>query len=346
MAEKNLETYMNEQESEYQKKNEKLQKKKRSFKKKLIIFGVIFGVLVVFLFGIDFMTKDNLYKELKDIQITDVEKMEQLSSSLTAVSYPDLYDKFEAGTLGNKSINALNYGFVAENQYGYTTINDKGEILFHKDGTEMVISSEAISQININKDLIVYKGLDKKLYSCKHDGTDKKALVKDKVGTVVLAGENIYYVNLTKANNLYKYSLKEKKSELVLELEIKTFTIIADNILYLDYTNNLMLQDLNSTTYTWANANVVKFYFNGEVYVQNNNKIIKFNLNNHFPEEIASDINELLGVDESFVYYTVKNKVYSQNLNNGEKKELPFKFDYYKGVYSINEQTIALGGVK
>ena len=346
MSEKNLETYLNEQEADYQKKNEKLQKKKKSFKKKLIIFGVVFGVLVVFLFGIDLITKDNLYKELKDIQITDVEKMEKLANSLSAVSYPDLYNKFEEGILGNKSINALNYGFLAENQYGYTSINDKGETLFHKDGAETVISTEAISQININKDLIVYKGLDKKLYSCKHDGTDKKVLIKDKVGTAVLSGEYIYYVNIAKANNLYKYSLKEQKSELVLDTEIKTFTIIADNILYLNYTNNLMLQALNSATYAWSNANVVKFYFNGEVYVQNNDKIIKFNLNNHFPEEIASGINELLGVDENFVYYTVKNRVYSQNLTNGEKKELPFKFDYYKGVYSINEQTIALGGVK
>ena len=202
MSEKNLETYLNEQEADYQKKNEKLQKKKKSFKKKLIIFGVVFGVLVVFLFGIDLITKDNLYKELKDIQITDVEKMEKLTSSLSAVSYPDLYNKFEEGILGNKSINALNYGFLAENQYGYTSINDKGETLFHKDGAETVISTEAISQININKDLIVYKGLDKKLYSCKHDGTDKKVLIKDKVGTAVLSGEYIYYVNIAKASGV------------------------------------------------------------------------------------------------------------------------------------------------
>ena len=346
MAEKNMETYLNEQQADYQKKNEKLQKKKKSFKKKMIIFGIAFGLLVVFWFGIDLITKDNLYKELKDIQITDVEKMDKLATSLIAVAFPDLYDKFEAGILGNNSINALNYGFVAENQYGYTSINAKGETLFHKDGVETVISTEAISQINISKDLIVYKGLDKKLYSCKHDGTDQKVIVNDKVGTAVLSGEYIYYVNITKANNLYKYSLKEKKSELVLETEVKTFTIIADSILYLNYTNNLMLQALDSATYTWTNANVVKFYFNGEVYVQNNNKIIKFNLNNHFPEEIASDINELLGVDENFVYYTIKNKVYSQNLSNGEKKELPYKFDYYKGVYATNGQIIAMGGVE
>lgn len=67
-----------------------------------------------------------------------------------------------------------------------------------------------------------------------------------------------------------------------------------------------MLQNIGSTTPSWTDKNVVKFYFNGDIYVQNNNKIIEFNVNNHFPKEVATDVNELLGVDENNVYYTVK----------------------------------------
>ena len=133
---------------------------------------------------------------------------------------------------------------------------------------------------------------------------------------------------------------------MVFEADIKNFTIIADNILYIDYANNLILQTLTSTTPSWTTSNVVKFYFNGDVFVQNNDKIIKFNINNHYPEDIATGINEFLGVDENNVYYTVKNKLYSQSLNSGEKKELSYKFDYYKGVYSACGKITALGGVK
>lgn len=107
-----------------------------------------------------------------------------------------------------------------------------------------------------------------------------------------------------------------------------------------------MLQNIGSTTPSWTDKNVVKFYFNGDIYVQNNNKIIEFNVNNHFPKEVATDVNELLGVDENNVYYTVKNKLYAQDIGSGEKKELSYNFDYYKGVYSINGKITALGGVK
>ena len=346
MAEKNLETYLAEQETEYQKKSEKIEKRKKRFKKKFIIFGIIFAVLVVGMFGIDLISKDSLYNGLKDAKVTDTEAMTKLAVSLEAVAYPDLFDKFEEGYLGNKSINSLNYGLIAENQYGYTSVNENGETLLHKSGKETVIATEQISQINISKDLVIFRGADKKLYTCKHDGTDKKAIVNDKVGTAVLSGENVYYVNYAKSNDLYKYNLKDKKSELVFEADIKNFTIIADNILYIDYANNLILQTLTSTTPSWTTSNVVKFYFNGDVFVQNNDKIIKFNINNHYPEDIATGINEFLGVDENNVYYTVKNKLYSQSLNSGEKKELSYKFDYYKGVYSACGKITALGGVK
>lgn len=346
MAEKKLETYMAEQEADYQKKSEKLEKRKNRFKKKLVIFSIIFGALVVLLFGIDLITKDSLYNELKDVKISDDENMNKLASSLSAVAYPDLFDKFEEGYLGNKSMNSINYGLVAENQYGYTSVNENGETILHKNGEENVIATEAVSHINISKDVVIFRGADKKLYTCKHDGNEKKVIVNEKVGTAILSGDVVYYVNYEKTNDLYKYNLKEKKSEIVFEADIKNFTIIADNILYLDYNNNLMLQDLTASTPSWTNANVVKFYFNGDVFVQNNDKIIKFNLNNHYPEEIVSGVNEFLGVDENNVYYTVKNKLYSQKLVSGEKKELPFKYDYYKGVYSSNGKITALGGVK
>ena len=346
MAEKNLETYLSEQDMDYQKKSAKIEKRKNRFKKKFMIFGIIFAVLIVGMIGLNAFTKNSTYNELKNASVNDTEAINKIASSLENVTYPDLFDKYENAYLGNKAINALNYGMLAENQYGYTTINENGEIVLHSNGTENIITNEAISQINIAKDIVVFRGADKKLYSCKYDGTDKKVIVENKVGTVVVAGDFIYYVDYSKANNLYRYSIKDKKIEPVIEADINKFIIIADSILYSDFSNKLMLQNIGSTTPSWTDKNVVKFYFNGDIYVQNNNKIIEFNVNNHFPKEVATDVNELLGVDENNVYYTVKNKLYAQNIESGEKKELSYKFDYYKGVYSINGNITALGGVK
>lgn len=346
MAEKNLETYLSEQDMEYQKKSAKIEKRKNRFKKKFMIFGIIFAVLIVGMIGLNAITKNSTYNELKNASVNDTEAINKIASSLENVTYPDLFDKYENAYLGNKAINALNYGMLAENQYGYTTINENGETVLHNNGTENIIANEAISQINITKDIVIFRGTDKKLYSCKYDGTDKKVIIENNVGTVVVAGDFIYYVDCSKANNLYRYSIKDKKIEPVIEADINKFIVIADSILYSDFSNKLMLQNIGSTTPSWTDKNVVKFYFNGDIYVQNNNKIIEFNVNNHFPKEVATNVNELLGVDENNVYYTVKNKLYSQNIGSGEKKELSYNFDYYKGVYSINDKITALGGVK
>lgn len=200
MSQKNIEVYLAEQELEYQKKSEKIEKRKNRFKKKFFIFGIIFAVLLIGTFAMDLISKDSIYKELKDVQISDVEAINKIANSKEAVAYPDLFDKFEAGYLGNKSMNSLNYGLVAENKYGFTYVNENGAIVFNKDNTETIIANEAISQINIAANYIIFRGTDKKLYTCKHDGTEKNAIVNDKVGTVVLAGDNIYYVNYTKSN--------------------------------------------------------------------------------------------------------------------------------------------------
>ena len=68
MADKNLETYLAEQEAVYQKKSEKIEKRKKRFKKKFLIFGIIFAVLVVGTFAIDLISKDSLYNDLKSIR--------------------------------------------------------------------------------------------------------------------------------------------------------------------------------------------------------------------------------------------------------------------------------------
>ena len=346
MDEKNLETFLSEQESEYIKKSEKLEKRKKRFEKKFIVFSIIFAVLIIGMFGIDLIIKNTTYNELKNADETDTASLNKIVSSLENMTYSDLFDKAENRYLGNKTMNALNYGLIAENQYGYVDLNENGETVFHCNENESIISTEMISQINIYKDIIFFRGADKKLYSCKYDGTDKKAIINDKVGTVILAGDTLYYVDYSKNNNLYKYSLKDKSNEPVIESSVNQFIIIADSILYSDYSNKLMLQTIGSSTPSWTDRNVVKFYYNGEVYVQNNDKIIKFNINNHFPKEVVTAVNEFLGVDENNIYYTSKSKLYSQSIEKGERKELPYKFNYYKGVYSVNNKIIALGGVK
>ena len=344
MADKNLDIYLNEQDAEYKAKLEKIKKRKKRFKIKSIIFAVTFAVLVIGIYAIDATTRDTTHNELMNASTEDEDAMNGLASSLENLKYPDLLAKYESGYLGNKTTNALNYGFIAENQYGYTSIRKNGDVVFHDGKKTSTISPNDISQINITKDAIIYRGEDRKIYSCKHDGTDKKAIVYDKVGMVVVAGDYVYYVDYSKQNYLYRYSLTDEKTETVIESAVNKFIVVADSILFTDYSNNLFLQGIGSSVTSWSDSNVAKFYFNGEVYIQNNSEIIKFNVNNHFPETVVEGVDELLGVSEKCVYYTADGKLYSQNIETGEKKKLSYTFDYYKGVYNANGKIKALGG--
>lgn len=344
MADKNLDIYLSEQDAEYKAKLEKIKKRKKRFKIKSIIFAVVFAVLVIGIYAIDATTRNTTHNELINASTEDLDAMSKLASSLENIKYPDLFEKYESGYLGNKTTNALNYGFIAENQYGYTSIRKNGDIVFHDGDKTSTISTKEISQINITKDAIIYRGTDRKIYSCKHDGTDNKTLVEDKTGMVVVAGDYVYYVDYSKLNYLYRYSLTDEKTETVIESEVDKFIIVADSILYTDYSNNLFLQGIGSSTASWSDNNVAKFYFNGEVYIQNNDEIIKFNVNNHFPETVAEGVDEFLGVSGESIYYTAEGKLYSQDTDSETKKELSYKFGYYKGVYSVDGKIKALGG--
>jgi len=344
MASKKLDELIKEQEIDFEKKNEKMNKRKAQFKKKVIIFGSIFAAFVCISFSFDVLTKNTSYDKFKDVGVSDASAIKEMANSSEAIRHSDLFDKYEAGYLGNKSMNALNYGIISENQYGYTSINENGETLLVSNGNTSVLSSDQISNINIADKQVYFRGKDKKVYCYEKDSSTTNVIIEDKTGCSLLVGDILYFVNYSKNNNLYKYDINSKNSEVVLEADVKNFTVAANTILFVDYDNNLYAQPIGSSVPSWTNHNIVKFYFNGDVFVQNNDKVIMFNINDHSPKDIVAGINELLGVDETNIYYTIKNQLYSQNISSGEKKELPYNFDYYKGVYSSNGEIIALGG--
>ncbi len=340
---KSLEEYIKEQEDDFQEKNAKMEKRKTSFQKKSIIFGSVFLALLLVLFVIDFNTRDRSYEALKNTRVTDSNGMAEIAASSELLGHTDLYEKYEAACLGNKGSHAMNYGLLAENQYGYISMSGQKETILNVKGKETILSKKPISQINITSDSVIYRGADKKLYKSRHDGSKKTVIVEDKVGTVLSVGQDVYFVNYTEENNLYKYNLKEEKLACVLKEDIKTFTVAADTILYLDYENCLHSVSLDGAPH-WTLDQVDKFYFNGRIFVQNNDKVISFNLNKHDPKDVVSGVSELLGVDAETVYYSVKNKVYAYNMSEDKTTELPYSFDYFKGVYKIDGKIIVLGG--
>ena len=339
MSEMGLADFIAEQEAELKKQRDKVEKKNKSFRKRTFAFVGIFCIIVAGS-SVTHSFSNNTYNRILDGQ----GNIDEIITSKGTLMSPEIYDVYEKNYLGNKSMNSQNYGFFAENQYGYTQIGENGTVKLIVDGTETSLPDAYISQINITNDKVIYKGRDKKIYSVSYDGSDKQVLVEDSVGEALLAGNDLYYTSYSKGGKLCKYGLITGENSSVIEENIKTFTISADTILYLDYDNNLTAANLSDLNKKWINKNVDKFYYNGDIFVQNNGKIIKFNLNNHYPKEIANNITELLGVDSKCVYYSVGNDLYSKNLQSSEKNKLEYSFGYFKGVFDVNNGIVALGG--
>jgi len=272
-----------------------------------------------------------------------VSTMKAAGLSANSNNIKEVYSQYETVHLGNSSLNSLNYGLLASNENGYISINENNETILNANESENIIATGVISQINIADDYVFYRGKDKKLYASQHNGVGKNLIIDKKIATVLLVGDEIYFVDYGD-NKLYKCDLTGNNIQLVLDAEVKTFTIVGNLILYLDYSHNLYLYDMNNSSLKWKNENVFKFYFNGKVYVQNNDKIICFNINNCFAKEIVSGITEFFCVNKDSIYYTIGNKLYSQNLDTGTVQELGYNFKYYKGVYVVNDNLIVFGG--
>ena len=131
----------------------------------------------------------------------------------------------------------------------------------------------------------------------------------------------------------------------MLEANVKTFSIIGDKILFLDYDNKLSCASIKGSV-SWTQEKIEKFYYNGEIYAQNNNSVVAFNLYKHKPKEIVSGIDELIGVDDENIYFISEKVLYSFALKDGKKTKLNYEYDYYKGIYKIKGKIIAIGGVK
>lgn len=338
MSKKNLDELLLEQEKEIAQKATKIGKRKKRFKISLIVFSVLTLLAVTIVFVNDKQIRNENYNEIISGKTNPQEAASLIGSNDELIMHPDLYDIYENISLGNKSLNSMNKGYYAENQFAYTSTTENGEYIIHFAENEATFSTEEVSHINLGKDFIVFRGNDKKVYYCKIDGTEKNLLIDDKVGTVLLVENELYYVSLSKNYNLYKYNITEKNCVLVEDSAISNFTVAGNWILYQDFSNKLVAIKKDSGVTQWSHSNINKFYFNGDVIVQNNKKVIKFNLNNHFPEELANNVDLLLGADEKCIYYTADRKVYSQNIKTGEKAELFAETGVYDELYVVNNE--------
>ena len=293
----------------------------------------------------------------------------------------DSFIEYERTMLGNTITNTLNNGIVADNELGYSEETKEGIKVVCKNG-ECLLPLNS-SNINITDKGVFFRDNDNIAYCFLKYGESYKDFIKepeeskdndsesstnnekeneDKAvesdnksvaagqiifeepcgNCVISNNDTLYLINFSKESHVYSYDLNGKNEKAIINEPVRSFAVLENAIFYLDYNNNLVKIDENGNK-EYSLENVDKFYLNGNLFMQNNDKVISVNLNNESGEVIAEGIEELLGVTDTSIYYLKDNKVYERSIETGSEKVLTQGKTYYDGVYINNGNIIAVG---
>ena len=159
---------------------------------------------------------------------------------------------------------------------------------------------------------------------------------------IVSNNETLYVINFSKDSHVYSYDLNGRNESAVIDEPVRSFAVLENAIFYLDYNNTLAKVDENGDK-EYSLEHVDKFYLNGDLFIQNNDKVIKLNLSNENGEVIAEGIEELLGAIDHSIYYSKNNKVFERDIASGDEKVISQGKNFYEGVYKNNGKVIAVG---
>ena len=170
-----------------------------------------------------------------------------------------------------------------------------------------------------------------------------QVILDEPCGNCIIAdNSSLYLIKFSQNSHVYAYDLNGKNGKEVISEPVRSFAVIDNHIFYLNYDNVLIKQNKNGNK-AYKIKNVDKFYLNGDMFIQNNDKVIKCNLNNENGEVLADGIDELLGVTDSSVYYLKDNKVNEKNISSGKESVFSQGNAFYEGVYKNNGKVIAVG---
>jgi hypothetical protein len=254
------------------------------------------------------------------------------------------FAEYERTSLGNAVINTLNNGIVADNESGYTEITGDGIRVIGKSG-ECLLPADA-SNINITEKGVFFRDNSNVVYSFLKYGESYEetgqVIIDEPCGNCMIKDNNLYVIRFSRDSHVYSFDLNGKNEKEVISEPVRAFVILDDSVFYLDYNNTLVKTDENGSK-EYSLEKIDKFYLNGDLFIQNNDKVIKLNLNNENGTVVAEGIDELLGVTDSSIYYSKDNKVYEKEIDGSNEKVFSQGMNYYEGVYKNNGEVIAIG---
>lgn len=315
-------------------------------KKDYLIVLLSILVFVFVFFSIRFIGKKHLedtYQSYRSSYRNDMDLFGELSKNLDLLQYDDSHLFFEKTYLGNLNSYLLSYGKILELENPNLRFMSKDNKLISltEDQKEKIIIEEPVSYINAiqEQDMLFFrKDSDRRIYISRLDGTDQEIFIEDRTGESLLYKNKLYYINYSDGGKLYFKNLKGHKAEKVIDDKLLSFGVLGDKIVFLTDEHSLMVYDIDDNSINRLQNNIEKFILTSQIIAKNNGNIISFSLENDRAQKYVSGVDDFVGSNDVYIYYTVNTDLRALNLNNGEHYVILEDCGICKAVYMIDDE--------
>ena len=275
------------------------------------------GVTLLVCLGGIFMGVSNRSKSIETQYQEYIETPNQSVLDNEILSYKDVSKQFETSFLGNQSCQSLMGGFFYNGTDCaiYPDESGKKMILRSRD-KEVALCEGLASDINVKDGFVYYRRLNSRSISLLAISTGKTTEMPIKnVGQFVLCGDKLYYIDLL-TSSLMSFDMATSETEEVIRSEVSSFVVAGNNIIFLGSDHILYELNLNDHTQTTLGKNIAEFAYNGNIWMQNNEKVYSKSLDKKAIKDCSLDIqcNRLLGITETQMFVESEDGIYACNI--------------------------------
>lgn len=238
------------------------------------------------------------------------------------------YEKFEDNCLGNKNSILLSYGKYCETED--IIVSSKTKTIMRNNERDTTVSEHSTSYINIIDDSIYYRN-DITRELCKYSIEDKKTeiIMETQCGEIIASKKGVSYIDLN-SQTLNYLSFDNNEILEIAPFKVKSFAVIGNKYYCLKDNNELGVLT-KSGDFNLIATDVDRFYLDCNIAFQKGNNIYIYNGEATIKSKIVVKSGILVGLSENEIFVNENNKINSYNI---ETKNID------KEIISIEETEI------
>lgn len=150
------------------------------------------------------------------------------------------------------------------------------------------------SYINKAGDTIIFRDdNDRHIYTYNPSTKQKAVLYSGNSGEVICTKDSIYFIDYDSDSSVMKLPLAggSDKSAVVSE-EVSSFAVCGDTVLYINSAHNLYSQGLDDKSHKRLMSEVERFYLDGNIIAESQNKVVSFRPNGNKAYELYESLDK------------------------------------------------------